>query len=69
MVFEEELDSFIEIGGDCGWLFEEEHDSSMSPIDHLHKKKTQVPPFHDHLSLLCSQFLAHALQPINLSHQ
>ena len=39
----------------------------MSPIDHLHTE-TQVLPVHDHLSLLCSQFLTRALQPNHVSH-
>ena len=39
----------------------------MSPIDHLHAE-TQVLPVQDHLTLLCSQFLARALQPSHVSH-
>ena len=39
----------------------------MSAIDHLHAE-TQVLPVESHLSLLCSQFLARALQPNHPSH-
>ena len=39
----------------------------MSSIDHLHAE-IQVLPVRDHLSLLTSQFLAHALQTTHPSH-
>ena len=39
----------------------------MSPIDHLHAE-TLTLPVHNHLSLLCSQFLTRALLPSHVSH-
>ena len=39
----------------------------MSSIDHLHAE-TQVLPVVNHLSLLCSQYLARTLQPNHPSH-
>ena len=38
-----------------------------TPIPHLHEE-TKVLPINDHLSLLCQQFLARALQPGHPSH-
>ena len=39
----------------------------MSSPSHLHAE-TKVLPVHNHLSLLCSQFLAQAMQPSHPSH-
>ena len=39
----------------------------MSPIQHLHSE-TKVLPVQEHLSLICTQFLARALQPTHPSH-
>ena len=36
-------------------------------IDHLHEE-TKMVPIYDHLSLICSQYLARTLQPNNPSH-
>ena len=39
----------------------------MASIDHLHEE-TEMLPAQDHLSLICSQYLARTLQPTNPSH-
>ena len=39
----------------------------MASIDHLHEE-TEMLPVQEHLSLICSQYLARALQPTNPSH-
>ena len=39
----------------------------MASIDHLHEE-TEMLPVQDHLSLICSQHIARALQPTNPSN-
>ena len=39
----------------------------MASVDHLHEE-TEMLPVQEHLSLICSQYLARALQPTNPSH-
>ena len=39
----------------------------ISPIDHLMREETKVLPFHDYLSLLCSQYFATTLKSNNHS--
>ena len=39
----------------------------MTPVAHLHQE-SKVLPISDHLSMLCNQFLARALQPSHPSH-